>query len=566
VLGVGLLALSFALALSPGVGLGFGLLAAGAALASAAVRAELRSMVPLLSPGRIAAAISLVAGVAIATTQPVVWIDTGIYHASAIRWLSEFGGVEGIGLVHERLGFGSSWFALAAPFNPDGLRDNAAAVMGGFALLLLLVHVAICAWRALQGRARPSDWMILAGSALLIPASALSQKVHVSPSPDLPVNALTLLGGWAILTLVQAREAIPDLTRRFSPGPTAVPLLLALGAMAIKPHAAPLVAMAALFYILAGPRWLSRLAWAAGLGVVLVGPWFAYEFLTTGCPAFPIGVCADVSWSVGSGVASEATESVGNARWETFYPGEGLSWVEPWLTDDFSAWLLAILIGSAALFVLGLLAGRSTGEGAAIRRAAPWLALAGVAGLFIFVLRAEELAMVAVALVSLLSIGNRNPASRWLLALGVVGVAVLVYAAPDPRFGFGYTAVLLGRFAAFPPPSIWPRLRPLLVPRVRLPRVGIAAVLALTAVLAALAPVVRPTTSRSEVAESFGFLVPPGTPEPAVVVTNANGIDYSVPTDGNCWTAELPCAPDDIDPAVSLQDPEEGIGGGLKRQ
>jgi len=566
ILGVGVLTLSFVLALTPAAGAALALAAVLAALSSAGVRRELAGLRSVLTPGRVAAGLALVVGVAIATDQPIVWIDTGIYHASAIRWLSEFGAVEGIGLVHDRLGFASSWFALAAPFNPDGLRDNAAAVMGGFALLLLLVHLAVCAWRALQRRARPSDWMIIAGSALLIPASALSQKVHVSPSPDLPVNALTLLGGWAILIIAQSRIGDEDGVRRLSPGPAALPLLLALGAMAMKPHAAPLVAIAALFYILAGRNWMLRAAWAIGFGAILLGPWFVYEFLTTGCPAFPIGVCADVSWSVGSGVASEATEAVGNARWETFYPGSGLSWVEPWLTDDFSTWLIALALGSALLVAIGLVAHRAMSGAAELRQLAPWVALAGVAGLFVVLIRVEELAMVAVAAISLLSIGNPAPASRWLIALGVIGVAVLVYAAPDPRFGFGYTAILLGRYAVFPPRPLWPRLRPYLIPPERPPRIGLSAVLVLAAALAALAPLARPTTSREEVAESFGLLLPPGTPEPAVGITTANGIDYRVPTDGFCWAAELPCSPDDVDPTVELREPEEGIGGGLQRQ
>jgi hypothetical protein len=565
-LGSGLLAVSFAVALSPAVGIALGGAAAGASLASSGVRTEIRALRPLLTPRRLAAALVLVAGVAIATTQPVVWIDTGIYHASAIRWLSEFGAVEGIGLVHERLGFASSWFALAAPFNPDGLRGHAAAVMGGFALLLLVLHLTVCAWRALQRRARPADWMIIAGSTLLIPASALSQKVHVSPSPDLPVNALTLLGGMAILSLAQSARAGEAVDRRLSPGPTAVPLLLALGAMAIKPHAAPLVIVATLFYLFAGPGWLSRAAWAVGLGTILIGPWIAYEFVTTGCPAFPVGICADVPWSVGGEVAAEATEAVGNARWETFYPGEGLSWVEPWLTDDLSPWLVSVGLGGALLAGCGLLAGRAAATGSTLRRVAPWFALAGAAALFVFLLRAEELAMIAVALASLFSIGNPSPASRWLLVLGVGGIAVLVYAAPDPRFGFGYIAVLIGRFAVFPPRPIWPRIRPYLLPPTRLPRLRLASLLALAAALAAVAPIARPTTSRGEVAESFGLLLPPGTPEPAIASAETNGIDYSVPADGFCWTAELPCAPDGVDPAVVLRDPEEGIGAGLERQ
>jgi len=43
-------------------------------------------------------------------------------------------------------------------------------------------------------------------------------------------------------------------------------------------------------------------------------------------------------------------------------------------------------------------------------------------------------------------------------------------------------------------------------------------------------------------------------------------ISYRVPS-GLCWASELPCVPaQEVDPAVSLRDPERGLAGGFVRQ
>jgi hypothetical protein len=569
-LGSVLLAVALLFALSPLVGAVVGGGMAAAALASSAVRDELLSLLALLRPRLLLGLLALAVGVAVATTQPVIWFDTGLYHESAIRWLSEHGVVEGIGLVHHRLGFGSTWFALDAPFGADGLRGHAAVVLNGFALLLLSLHAVLCLSRALRRVARPNDWLVIAGAALLIPVLAASQKVHVSASPDLPVNVLALLVGWAILTLAGGPQATRPPEQRFSPGPSALPLLLALGATAIKPTAAPLLVVAALYYVLSGAGKLRRAGWVGALGVALLAPWVAYEFVTTGCPAFPAPVCADVSWSVGTGVAEEAAEAVEGSRERAPSPAEapreGLGWIGPWLTDDLSPWLASVGLASFVLAGGGLAMRLRAPPGSSLRRLAPWLALAGIAGLFLFLLRAEEIFMVALAVISLIPLWPRAGAAGWLLALGLAGIALTIYAAPDPRFAFGYMAVLLGRLVVYFPRPLWARIRPYVTPSWRVPQPGLATLLALAAVAAALLPVARPTTTRADVVERFGLLLPPATKPSPITIEEVNGIPYRIPADGLCWATELPCTPgDELDPTVALDEPGEGIGGGFVR-
>jgi hypothetical protein len=563
VLGSGLLAASHLIALSPAAGAVIGCGAAAAALSWRPVREEIALLRAPLDGRLILALLALAAGVALFTAQPVVWFDTGLYHASAIRWLSEFGAVEGVALVHDRLGFGSSWFALAAPLNPEGLREHGAAVMGGLGLFLLCLHALTCVWRALRGAARRADWVLIAGSALLIPGLAVFQKAHVTPSPDLPVNVLGLLVGWAIFTVADAPRGGRSPAPGPSPGPASLPLILALGTMSVKPQAAPLVAVAALFYVLSGEPRSRRMLWAAGLGIVLITPWLAYEFVATGCPAYPLPICTDATWSVGPDAARNLAETVQTfSRWGVEpAPGTGLGWVGPWLTDDLSPSLGGLAVACVLALGGGLLVA-STLRASTHRRTASWVGIVGALGLFLVLVRTEEILMVTLACVSLIPLAERRYGTGWLLAIGLTGIGFTLYAAPDPRFAFGYMAVLFARLAVFQGPAIWTRLRPHLAAPARPAKVSLATLLLAAAVAGALGPFVRPTTPSSE---GPGVLVPAETAD-SVTLRPANGIQYRVPElpRGLCWAAELPCTPAyELNPYVGLRDPDRGPGGGF---
>jgi hypothetical protein len=580
VLGTALLALSLVFALTPLVGVILASVAVAAPLAAQGVREELRSLATAADPRMVIAFLAVAAGVAVFASQPVVWTDTGLYHVGTIRWLSEHGAVEGIGLLHHRFGFGSIWFALAAPFNSGELREHGAALMGGFALLMLATSIAICLSRALRREARAADWLMLAGAPVLLFSAAY--KAYVSANPDIGVNVLTLVAGWTILVLLDRSRAPvggggpaaanglelePPPGSRLSPGQAAVPLLIGIGATAIKPQAAPVLLVTVLFFVLVRRRRLRSLAWIAALGIAFGAPWIAYQFITTGCPAFPLSACADVSWSVGSETAQDALGSIGRAgtRGSPFEERDSVESVANWLTAGLGA-LPLLALGSALVLIAGavLLHRRS---GSWTGRVAPWLVLAGAGGLLVFLIRADEIFALVLVAASLLPLGARDAAATWLLAIGVAGIALMLFAAPDPEFAYGYMAVLLGRLVVFFVQPRWERLwrPPAQMPR--LPRLGLATLLLLAGIAAAIAPLAGPTTTRAEVVERFGLLLPPNLPQPQLSERRINDVRYTVPRGSLCWSSELPCAPAyDIDSEIKLRDPESGIAAGFARE
>jgi len=158
-----LLGLSIFLPLRPGVS--FALLAMLTALAACIKRA--RDLLKFPRSCRTNSAITgvgiLAAIVALNSTRLVQAYDTGLYHYQLVRWLSEYGTVPGLALIHFRFGFSSSWFALAAPFDFGPFKGRISGMFGGLAIFLALLHFALAISRIIQRRAERADWFLAGG-------------------------------------------------------------------------------------------------------------------------------------------------------------------------------------------------------------------------------------------------------------------------------------------------------------------------------------------------------------------------------------------------------------------
>jgi hypothetical protein len=65
--------------------------------------------------------------------------DTGLYHAQTIRWIETFPAVPGLGNLHSRLAYNSSWLTLNALFSFAFLSDQSYHTLPG------LIVLAVCA-------------------------------------------------------------------------------------------------------------------------------------------------------------------------------------------------------------------------------------------------------------------------------------------------------------------------------------------------------------------------------------------------------------------------------------
>ena len=561
-----LLAVSLFAPLTPLCGASVAMATAAAALLPRGVRVEaarlaarLRSTLPL-------GLLALASGVAAFNSQPVTNFDTGLYHFGSIKWLAEHGAVRGLGLVHLRFAFTSSWFALSAPFDAGPFEGRAAALANGFALTLAALHVAVCARRWAAGSARDADRLVVFASALMLPL-VIYWRLPVSASPDLPAVFLTLAVAWAMSLACDEGAVSSGAEVRLAA------LLLASGALGVKLSALPLVLVACLFYARGGGGFsFRRLAAGAGVSALLALPVVAYGFITSGCPLFPSTLmCSDVPWSVGKETAASLTTVIRDwARWDGPTPpsANGWNWVVPWATRWLSrrhapALIVSLLLLGAGAFLRARPRPRARGT---------WVWVAGCAGLAQFLLfHVPDLSMflAAAACVALAGRGRDYPGRAWVLAAGLAGTALTLYSAPALRFGFGYTAVLGASLlvSLLKSPAehegrwvfVWGRPAAL----ASLLLAGGLAFLALQFFVKTF-EVSGAVAARPKGERFWRLLLPPALPKAALTPRETGGLKYFAPSDGEqCWDSELPCTPYEPSGDVTLRDPARGVRAGF---
>jgi hypothetical protein len=463
-------------------------------LAEARARASRTALIALLL-------IVLAAAFVAAGLRPTP--DTGEYHYPAIRWLSEYGTVIGVGQTMTRLGYVSSLFPLIAPFDAI-LPGRAFAAVNGVVLCLIVAQIALAAYRIGQRTARPSDWFLGTASLAILGLATIVGSPTTS-TPDLSVMTLTVVAAWRML----AWQEEGDTTRSL------VPLILTCGALTAKLSGLLLVPAAGLFAVWgAGWRQWVRAVLVAAL---LVAPYFAAAVMASGCLALPSAAsCLPVPWALSAQTVQELAQGLWEwSRWGAPMPaGAGpWDWVSGWLTGQ-PHWLNAAVfwpfVGCFAAYVAVARHAMSAGE-------------------------------------------------RWVLALIVPSIALVFWRAPDLRFNFGLfvtpMALLVMRIGPQGQSSI-----PREVGRLLASPIAVVSLLAAVQIAFAVAVDFR----HGEVLTTERLLRPRAAPRVDVTEHTGGGIRYFMPRQGSvCWGAPLPCADQPLAAGVALRAPRQGIGGGF---
>ncbi|TVQ18497.1 MAG: hypothetical protein EA367_14580 [Leptolyngbya sp. DLM2.Bin15] len=515
---IALFSISLGLPLSPLVGLGASVGLAAIALRQASVRHDLQTLGKAIGwrQGLGMGALALLA--AAATVQPVTWIDTGLYHYGTIRWLADYGTVVGVALIHDRFGFASSWFALAAPFNPVMLDSRGTAIANGFLLWLLLLQGWAALTRIVSSKATIPDWFGASSLAILIAlffGSALMMEIVVSPSPDIPIILLAILLSSFLLISDEQNPMTAD-------GLAFISLGLGAAAVTVKLSGLPLLAIGGLFFV--GRYYQRPRSLLVGLGLVamILLPITLFGWFTSGCPLYPSSVmCLDLPWSLPQDAGEEARAQIHG--WQLWFgtPPDDTPWL-PWV---FREWI-SLGITNKLLVGLGLLS--------------------------------------TVATMLLLHRWWRSPYRAvirgpiWVSALGLLGSAFTLILSPLIRFGLGYLILIPAMAIAWLGHAwIEPRWQRLPLPNLHLGGQGRWIAVGLVGAIAAVA-----------VAQaSPNIVLPPPLPSVQVTTAQMQDLSYVHPIDVGvdlCWDAPNPCALGPLEWEIQLRQPERGLAGGFE--
>lgn len=544
------LALSIAVALKPAVALVACGIVVCLSLGYTTNRRAVLSCVREISLPAAVGTLLIALGVSAYASQFITLTDSGLYHLQAIRWLAEYGAVPGIALIHDRLGFTSSWFALTAPLDHDFLRGHAYASLGGFVLFMMVHALGVGLSRMAAGAAWRGDRFLVGAFALSVPP-ILFWRMGVSPSPDLPVIVLAIVVVWIYLQATEgpATEGVLDLRL--------LPLLLSIGAVTIKLSAAPLVVVTGLIYCFGGGPRFHRLILAVCLASLLVVPYLVVSTLTSGYPLFPSTLISiDLPWTLPVYAVQELERVIQEwARWNgrpTPPGGNGWNWLLPWIKEHVY-YSLGLLLSFAAF----LIAFRQSDRDAADKSTARF------------------------------SAGQMDQRA---MAVALAGLSFSLWKAPDLRFALGYLVLMPALLLASGLCRVSTRRSLPWRRQFAMPVFGLATIFGVVLhsywvqlpSYAKLANAVQEGKLQTKASPDVNWWMPPkvlafywkGAGQKGATYT-CEPLQYIVETDNNvvhfrpepesaqqCWDAQLPCAPEKLT-NVTLRNPSEGLAAGF---
>ncbi len=524
----------------------------------------------------------------LALDQEFIHYDTGLYHFQATEWLSTYGTVPGLALLHNRFGFTTSWFALAAPFETGLLITRSVSVTGGFVTLIAITHFILSLNNIMKSEASAhhggSDVLIRLGNSnmpdyffiasIFICLPFVKHRLHFanSSAPDNPVLFLILEVVYLILMISNihldgvevpkvdfyptndtANPSQADLSRL-----ALLVVILAAGAVSIKLSAAPLLFIAIIYYCFySRDISLKNLVTVFSISAVFLVPFILSSLITSGCPLYPSSfLCTSLPWSVGAEEAKANSALIASwARWVGPEPenSDAKFWFIHWLVTEKDAAFL-LITSTLAILIIPFVKSK----------------------------------------VKILG-------EKYVLAISVIGIILMIYKAPQLRFGLGYLAVppalLVGGIVMDFNRSLGLFLLMfyLFLFRLFMPEPVATSTLIWFSVFIGcyfISTFIRPFRAKSKihvvhfiVVSTFLFLVellphfihygfpdvesillPPSLRIPPLTEQTARNFTYYQPAEGDqCFSSPLPCTPYLTHQDVGLYRENLGLGGGFRR-
>lgn len=331
------------------------------------------------------------------TSRGYMHYDSDLYHAQSIRWIEEYGIVKGLGNIHVRFAYNSSFFALSALYSMRGIAGQSLHTVNGLIALLLSIELT----RGFQRRFALSDFARLGAFYYL----TLIYRDIVSPASDYCVMCLVFytIIRWLSYLEAEKKQAAPYGLLCVM-GVYCVTLKLTAGVillLLIKPA-----------YMLLKERHYKEIALFFLMGIFVLVPWMARTALISGYLLYPFPALdvLNVDWKLDA--ASAALDAAEIKTW-----GRGLNnaalvglsvreWFVHWFQTSLPATGKLLILADMGCIVI----------------------FAGIAvGLFVKVMRKEKV---------------QDMANRFLV-LATVAASYLFWQLSAPLLRYGYAYVLL---------------------------------------------------------------------------------------------------------------------------
>lgn len=266
--------------------------------------------------------------------------DSDLYHAQSIRWIEEYGVVPGLGNLHNRFAYNSSFFSLSALYSMKFVIGESLHTMSGFmALVLSLTALDIT-------KSREHKKFSMSGFArvgLIYYLITIMDEV-VAPASDYSIMCVIFFIIIKWLDLLEKDEK--NVT------PYALLCVLGVYALTLKLTAGLIILLVIKpVYRLIKEKKIKDIIVYLSMGVLVAVPWFARTVIISGWLLYPFPALDlfDFDWEMNAaGIETDAAQikTWGRALYDS-------SLVDVPITQWFPNWFSSTLSGMEKLLILG---------------------------------------------------------------------------------------------------------------------------------------------------------------------------------------------------------------------
>ena len=133
--------------------------------------------------------------------DPVFVYDLGLYHISSMRWISSYPIIPGLGNLHGRLAFNSSYFLFHSLIDVSYWSHKSQHLANGLLFLVILCQIVFSGYKVVRGKHVVSvydDMRII----FIIPIIGLCAVYVSTTTPDIPVFLLGTVGSIQLCRLL----------------------------------------------------------------------------------------------------------------------------------------------------------------------------------------------------------------------------------------------------------------------------------------------------------------------------------------------------------------------------
>ena len=292
---------------------------------------------------------------------PIIVYDSGLYHIQSMRWISSYPIIPGLGNLHGRLAFNSSYFLYLSLIDV-GYWSHKSHHLGNALLFLVILCQIVCSgYKVVRDKfvVGVYDNMRI---IFIIPIIILCAVYASSPTPDIPVFLLGTVGSIQLCRLLYSDDDYHDTAFNVF-----LIVIISVVGITIKPNflflGCPLsiVAFGKFLTLTEDTHYLSKkrlCVYLLATFLITLLPWIARNIILSGYFIYPSTFASlDVDWKIPyHNVVNEAQLIKSWARQPAIPPDKVLAnwdWLVPWAKRLINNRLSLLIVIAPLLIFIG---------------------------------------------------------------------------------------------------------------------------------------------------------------------------------------------------------------------